>query len=520
MKCGLFVVLFTLFTPNFAQADAKVMNAGEAFGQLIYLSVEDVQGRSEKFQALSPLSIPVFAELPMELSVVAGAITLKQQNMLSHVQIKSRARKTPNLDISGLEGQLNNPLMNQFSDGDYVHMLLGRDGSILLEPSTEEAAIEFSKRKNQEEVKIEFDLGPSDIFSTKDLGSKDFRIVGSKAANYAELAKILNTPERIIVREGFALPFYFYQEFVDSNPKISDSIQKILRDPLMKKLTKVSYRDKKLMDLRTLMMDESSIVSDELLVRLLEKTSQIKDAKGKLAKMKFRSSTNSEDLPNFNGAGLYTSASFNPYKKKNELGYDEKKKELANTLREVWSSVWNLRAFDERTYFGIPHKDVKMGMQINPSYKNEDVDGVVVTKDASGRPALPENRKGVYIEAQRGDDFSVANPEPGTRPEQILVSVDRNNPLDKSKYEIVIIQKSNISDNGKEILPNDNPNPIMSDLEIKDLAFQCLKAENHFKTVFSTNDDDSFALDLEFKVDSENSGQRQVYLKQARPYID
>jgi hypothetical protein len=33
-------------------------------------------------------------------------------------------------------------------------------------------------------------------------------------------------------------------------------------------------------------------------------------------------------------------------------------------------------------------------------------------------------------------------------------------------------------------------------------------------------DKEDFALDLEFKVDKEDSGRRQVYLKQARPYID
>jgi hypothetical protein len=104
---------------SMAFAQAKIMNPGEAVGQLVVLSVEDVQNNSEKFKALTPLSIPVFAELPMDLSVVAGAITLKQQNLLSHVQLKSRARHTPNLDISALEGGMTSDLLKDFADGDW-----------------------------------------------------------------------------------------------------------------------------------------------------------------------------------------------------------------------------------------------------------------------------------------------------------------------------------------------------------------------------------------------------------------
>ncbi len=59
----------------------------------------------------------------------------------------------------------------------------------------------------------------------------------------------------------------------------------------------------------------------------------------------------------------------------------------------------------------------------------------------------------------------------------------------------------------------------MSTEEIKDLAYQSLKAEIHFKPILG-RDNPNFSLDLEFKVDSEDTNSRQVYIKQARPYID
>jgi len=38
-----------------------------------------------------------------------------------------------------------------------------------------------------------------------------------------------------------------------------------------------------------------------------------------------------------------------------------------------------LRAYEEREAFGIAHDEIYMGVQINPSYSNEEVDGVLVT---------------------------------------------------------------------------------------------------------------------------------------------
>lgn len=509
--------LLALTTPAIAQASAKVMNPGEAYGQLVFLSEADVQGNSQKFKDLSPLSIPVFAELPMELSVVAGAITLKQQNLLSHVQIKSRARKTPNLDISGLEGGMQNPLLAAYTDGTWVHLLLGADESISIQPSTEAAATEFYQRNKPVDVKLVSDLTATQIFRSEELGSPDFVRVGSKAANYSELARTLNSPERTVVRTGYGLPFFYYQEFVDSNPAIKKAIERLLKDPLMNRISKVSYRAEKLAALQTLMNSEEAVVSPALIAKLMDILENTKNPAGQTRKMKFRSSTNSEDLPNFNGAGLYTSDAYNPFKKGVEKDRAAKEKSLAKTLRTVWSSVWNLRAYEERNYFRIPHIDVKMGIQINPSFANEGVDGVVVTKNVANRADLPG--AGVYVEAQRGDKYSVANPEGGTKPERILVLIDEANPLNQEAYVIHVLQKSNVADDGETVLPTDNLNPIMTDAQVKDLVWQSKKAEAHFGPIFADGQP-GFSLDIEFKVDSEETGAPAVYLKQARPYID
>ncbi len=514
------ILLFILFFSLNTWSQAKVMNPGEAYGQLVYLSVADVMSESEKYKSLTPYSIPVFAELPMELAVVAGTITLKQQNLLSHVQLKSRARRTPNLDISELEGGLDSPLFAGLKDGDWIHLKLSKGSlignEILIEPSTQAQAIAYAEQRTSEQINLEYDLSRKAIVLHSASGWQDYNIVGSKAANYAELLNYLNS-ERDVVRHGFSIPFYYYQEFIDSNPIVKNMILDTIYDPLMYELADITYRRNSLQALQAAIMSPESKVSDKLIDELLTLLDQWRDEHGLPLKMKLRSSTNAEDLPDFNGAGLYTSKSYKPYSKGIELSREEKIGRLTDALKTVWASVWNLRAFEERNYFNIPHDDVKMGIQINPSFSNELVDGVVVTKNIAAAPSL--SGKGVYIEAQRGDNHSVANPQPKVKPQKILVLYSAKEPLDRTKYQVYILQNSNIADDMITILPEDNLNPVLMESEAKELVYLSLKAEKHFHGLLDPKND-NFALDLEFKVDKDLEDNRQVYLKQARPYLD
>ncbi len=500
-----------------AGATPIVMNPGETHGQIIILSPDDVRGQSAKYLSLNALSIPVFAEMPMELTVVAGVITLQKQNLLSHVQIKSKARRTPNLDISNVENGLSNPILALVQDGDWVHMILGRDGSVEFRKSSEDLAKNFLTSRNVEAVRLTSNTTDSRIRSTSELSWRDSDIVGSKAANYAELAIALNTPEREVVRPGYAVPFYYFEQFLSENPGLERDLARLYRNPLLNRDELAAPRESALRSLRERIMSDETVINEHLIDELLRLFQNEKNDKGQLRSMKLRSSTNSEDLPNFNGAGLYQSASYKPMKKKVERSETEKRAELKKALKTVWSSVWTQRAYEERMYFRIPHADVKMGIQVNPSFSDEIADGVVVTRNMSGHPEL--TAPGVFIEAQRGDNHSVANPQEGVRAQQILVLYDPAHPLDQERYQVHVLQNSNIDDDTKTILPIDNPKPVMFEAEARDLAFQCLKAEAHFKPRLGPNTP-NFALDLEFKVDRGPNGQRQVYLKQARPLVD
>jgi phosphoenolpyruvate synthase/pyruvate phosphate dikinase len=194
-----------------------------------------------------------------------------------------------------------------------------------------------------------------------------------------------------------------------------------------------------------------------------------------------------------------------------------KEKSLKVALRVVYASVWNLRAYEERTIFGIKHDEVKMALQVNPAFGNEEVNGVVVTRNIAQRSKLPGS--GVYIESQRGDKYSVANPETGTHPEQVLVRYDAKDQSNVAKYTIHVFQRSNIANDGVTILRADNPKPVMSDAQLRELVYQSLKATVHFKGILGPETPD-FSLDMEFKQDSYETGKSQLYIKQARPYLE
>ena len=124
------------------------------------------------------------------------------------------------------------------------------------------------------------------------------------------------------------------------------------------------------------------------------------DADFPATRMKFRSSTNAEDLEHHTGAGLYESAA-------GQVG--DPIDTVAAAIREVWASVWNFRAFEERDYVSIVHLDVNMAVLVVPSFVDEDANGVAIT--ANIYDPAPGGEDAFTINAQLGEASVV---QPGT----------------------------------------------------------------------------------------------------------
>ncbi|NJK84674.1 MAG: hypothetical protein HC906_00485 [Bacteroidales bacterium] len=132
------------------------------------------------------------------------------------------------------------------------------------------------------------------------------------------------------------------------------------------------------------------------------------DETGNLApfeRIRYRSSTNAEDIEGFNGAGLYSSHTGVP---------GDPDKPIDEAIKKVWASLWTFRAFEEREYFRINQKSVGMGILVHRSFPNEDANGVVVTKNLYNAfmPAIT-------INVQVGEN-SIVLPENHYTPDEII----------------------------------------------------------------------------------------------------
>ena len=208
------------------------------------------------------------------------------------------------------------------------------------------------------------------------------------------------------------------------------------------------------------------------------------EARFGMERVRLRSSSNTEDLPGFNGAGLYTSVSA-------EIGNPDRTVE--NALRTVWASLWSLRAYDERSYHGIDQEGVAMGVLVHPAYLDERANGVGISRNV-----LEPIRTQYYLNIQYGE-ASVTNPAPGITTDQILFSFYRT-------PEIRYVGFSNLD--AAHLAPNED--------EIRLLACQLRGIHNHFRPLLDpTHEIRWFAMDIEFKF---LGPARTLMIKQARPY--
>ena len=197
-----------------------------------------------------------------------------------------------------------------------------------------------------------------------------------------------------------------------------------------------------------------------------------------------RSSTNNEDLPDFSGAGLYDSVT-----------HDPSEGHLSKSIKQVFASLWNFRAFEEREFYRIDHFASAMGVLVHPNFTEEQANGGAVTDDI-----LYQTYGHYYLNAQIGEDL-VTNPEEQSVPEEVL--------LDwwESKRD-KIVRHSNRSVDGKRIL---------TDEHLKTLRSCLAKIHAKFGKLYGSSLEDAhFAIEVEFKITREGA----LAIKQARPWVD
>ena len=182
----------------------------------------------------------------------------------------------------------------------------------------------------------------------------------------------------IIVPDGFTVPFFYYDQFIREN-ELDEPIDEMMND--QKFVHDPAYRRVRLTELREQIQKGSFNQQLRDAVLRIVPCSDIR-GKGLFA----RSSSNSEDLPKFSGAGIYSSV---PNVKGDE--------QLMEAIKTVWASLWNFEAYEARERAGIDHAKVYMAVLIQEGI-NADSAGVMITSDPYDR----ENRGAIYISAKRG----------------------------------------------------------------------------------------------------------------------
>ena len=414
--------------------------------------------------------VVIYETLPNNLPRVAGIISTVPQTPLSHVNLRAVQDGIPNAfirgatDSSSIAGLI----------GSHVRYEVSENGYTIRAATRQEVDAHYESSRPATSQTLQRDLSVTEIRPLSEIGFDDWDAFGVKAANVAVLGTF-GFPEGT-VPDGFAIPFYFYDEFMKHNDFYT-RIETMLADADFQE--NFDTQDEELKDLRDAIEDGETPAW--ILTALADMNTGFPQG---TTNRKYRSSTNNEDLPGFNGAGLYDSKSQKP---------DEDEEDgLDKSLKEVYASLWTFRAFTERDFHRIDHLTAAMGILVHPSYQDELVNGVAV----SFKPIQGVIGWGYYVNSQVGEDL-VTNPEAHSVPEELLLYND-------GSYRIVATSN--------QVAPGEL---LMSSGQIGQLRRHLQEIHNHFKGLYNPAAGDPFAMEIEFKITSEN----KLAIKQARPWV-
>ncbi len=436
------------------------LHKAEGYGFLRTVTSEEIPGARD---------IVIYDVLPNNLPRVGGIITSVIQTPLSHVNLRAIQNNIPNAFIS--EPLAIDSIANLLNS--YVYFKVDQDSYVIREASLEDVNAWFEDLRSPEIQEPPLDLSYQEILPLSEINFDMFDGFGAKCTNLATM-RTFGFPEGTIPN-GFGIPFYYYQEFMKHN-QFFDEIRTIMETPnfeidrdLRSDLLKQFRRKIKDAEMPEWMMTELS----ELQAQFPEGIS-----------IRCRSSTNNEDLPGFNGAGLYTSKTQHP-----DEGH------ISKSVKQVYASLWNLRAFEERDFYRIHQFNTSMGVLCHPNYQDEKANGVGVSID----PVFNiENH--FYLNSQVGEEL-VTNPGASSVPEEILL--DR---FSNSEIGYIVVQRSNF-------IPTDTL--IMGPEYLDQMRDFLSVIHDEFAILYDAIGKENFAMDIEYKITSAD----QLIIKQARPWV-
>jgi pyruvate,water dikinase len=483
----------------YAGVEEQVLNPGLAYGTL-HLFTPEALARA----AVSSQDIVVLTRLPNDLPLVGGTITAELQTPLAHVNVAARARGTPNLALRDAD---TDPRVTKLL-GKLVRFEVTLSGFTLEEASDEEARAYWDAQVREPFIP-QSDCSDHGLPGFDEVGFAGAIYCGPKAANLSELRQLLGEQ----APPGFVVPFWAYDQHM-SRARVSDALCQDARQDCaeegrssalctdaFERCSASASAGESLYDYAARLLDDGDFGRDtavreaclDSLAYLVSHApvdgafamkldARVAEVFGE-AKVRLRSSTNAEDLPDFSGAGLYESKS----------AYASGEDAASERIGKVWASVWGFKAFEERRLWSIDHLAVRMGVAVNPAIDDEQANGVLITQNITNPSVV-----GMYVNVQLGE-VSVTNPEDGALPEvfSILPAPDGGVQVARQRLSSLSPEK-----------------PLLDDGEVAELHRAAARVQTHFAPLYD-QDVSELALDLEFKF---HGPERALVIKQARPY--
>ncbi len=449
------VVLESIY---FADIDYIPFNESEGYGFFRHMQLDENPGSRD---------IVLYDALPNSLPRVGGIITSIVQTPLSHVNLRAIQDNLPNAYI---KDPLDDPAIASLLDGFVYYKVEAQEYT--LRAATQEEVNEWYDNIRPTEPQIpERDLSQTEILPLDEIGFEMSTAFGAKCANVATM-RTFGFPEGTIPN-GFGIPFYYYDEFMKYNGFYEEA-EEMLSDPDF--IADLEVRIDMLKDFRR------DIKDADMPQWMLDDLQEMHDSFPEGTAVRCRSSTNNEDLPGFSGAGLYTS-------KTQHLDEGH----ISKSIKQVYASMWNFRAYDEREFYRVDQFIAAMGVLCHPNFQDEKSNGVGVSIDP-----IYGTENTFYLNTQVGESL-ITNPDANSIPEELILHID-------PEEGYFVLRNSNLVPNGQLVMGEQYLNQMRDYLGV---------IHDEFAELYDVVGAEGFGMDIEYKVTVDD----QLIIKQARPWV-
>ena len=442
----------------FADIDFIPFNQAEGYGFFKHMTLGENPGSRD---------IVLYDALPNSLPRVGGIITSVVQTPLSHVNLRAIQDNAPNAYIK--EPLLIDSIANLLDN--YIYYRVEDDNYFIRAATLEEVNAWYENIRPTEPQIPERDLSLTEILPLDSIEFEMSTSFGAKCTNVATMRKF-GFPEGTIP-DGFGIPFYFYDEFMKFN-NFYQEVEDMITDPVF--IGDLETRIDMLKEFR------KDIKEAPMPQWMLDELQAMHDAFPEGTNVRCRSSTNNEDLPGFSGAGLYTSKT---------QYLDEG--HISKSVKQVYASMWNFRAYDERDFYRVDQYIAAMGILCHPNYQEEKSNGVGVSIDP-----IYNTENTFYLNTQVGE-FLITNPDENSIPEEILLNED-------PAEGYFLLRESNLVTPGELVMEERYLDSMRNYLKV---------IHDEFAILYNVVGAEGFGMDIEYKVTAED----QLIVKQARPWV-